>query len=242
MTYTINRNSTFGSLEITFSAMPTPAVRAAMKNRRFRWHSGRRLWYGFADENAVRAELDGLIARAERIAVSNRTRTAKTEPVPAAENPDPEAAEPIPENLEDLTPDGIVVTVTRTENAFPFPPLDELPASIAFTYRIGSTVGQANLSHAFLLRADQHSLKTVLGMIDGIENPDEKREALRYLAAVAYYDAANDPTRKPRLRSVLAFRSGSGLFQDVHAGHGASCLHHGGPCVEGDPGRRPLRD
>ncbi len=59
MTYSINHNETFGSLEITFDGKPSETVRAALKALRFRWHGVKKLWYGYADEQTARAAIDG---------------------------------------------------------------------------------------------------------------------------------------------------------------------------------------
>lgn len=53
MTYTISKNPKFDSLEITFDDKPSEAVRSALKALRFRWHSVKKLWYGFARESEV---------------------------------------------------------------------------------------------------------------------------------------------------------------------------------------------
>lgn len=57
MTYTITRNEAFNSLEITFDGKPSEEIRAALKALRFRWHGVKKLWYGYADEEAVTAIL-----------------------------------------------------------------------------------------------------------------------------------------------------------------------------------------
>lgn len=57
--FTISRNERFGSLEVTFEEKPTAAVREALKGLRFRWNGKRGVWYGFADETAVRAAICG---------------------------------------------------------------------------------------------------------------------------------------------------------------------------------------
>jgi hypothetical protein len=53
MTYTINTNTTFNSLEITFEHKPSEKVLEALKALRFRWHNAKKLWYGFATDTAV---------------------------------------------------------------------------------------------------------------------------------------------------------------------------------------------
>jgi len=58
MTYQITKNPQFNSLEITFDGKPSEAVRSALKQLRFRWHSIKKCWYGYTTENkAVEAIL-----------------------------------------------------------------------------------------------------------------------------------------------------------------------------------------
>ena len=59
MTYTIKNNTQFNSLEIHFEGKPSEAIREALKALRFRWHSINRCWYGYKEESAVRAAIDG---------------------------------------------------------------------------------------------------------------------------------------------------------------------------------------
>lgn len=59
MNYTITRNEEFNSLEITFDAKPSAAIREALKSLRFRWHSVKQCWYGYTTEDAARAAIDG---------------------------------------------------------------------------------------------------------------------------------------------------------------------------------------
>ena len=58
-TYTLARNEQYNSLEISFAGKPSETVRAALKALRFRWHGVKKVWYGRADEQTVRAALDG---------------------------------------------------------------------------------------------------------------------------------------------------------------------------------------
>lgn len=64
MEFTITRNEAFNSLEITFAEKPAAAILAALKALKFRWNHKRGLWYGFADEAAVRAAIGGQNAQA----------------------------------------------------------------------------------------------------------------------------------------------------------------------------------
>lgn len=76
MEYRINRNEAFNSLEITFDSQPSEAVRNALKALRFRWHSVRRIWYGYASEDAARAAIDGAEGKATA-AVKAETKPAQ---------------------------------------------------------------------------------------------------------------------------------------------------------------------
>lgn len=58
MSYTITRNPAFNSLEITFTEKPSEAIRDALKALRFRWHSVKKVWYGYTTEEAARAAID----------------------------------------------------------------------------------------------------------------------------------------------------------------------------------------
>jgi hypothetical protein len=57
MTYAINTNPAFKSLEITFDSKPDEKIREALKALKFRWHNARKLWYGYAEEKALRKAL-----------------------------------------------------------------------------------------------------------------------------------------------------------------------------------------
>ena len=59
MEYTITKNEQFNSVEVVFNGKPSEAVRAALKGLRFRWHGVKKLWYGYATEEAVKAAIDG---------------------------------------------------------------------------------------------------------------------------------------------------------------------------------------
>lgn len=59
MAYTITANSAFNSLEITFDGKPAQEVRDALKALKFRWHSVKKVWYGYATEEEARAAIDG---------------------------------------------------------------------------------------------------------------------------------------------------------------------------------------
>lgn len=58
MTYTITTNPDFNSIEIAFDGKPSEAIREALKAMRFRWHSVKKVWYGYKDEQTARAAID----------------------------------------------------------------------------------------------------------------------------------------------------------------------------------------
>lgn len=58
MTYTINQNPEFNSLEILFDSKPSDSVRTALKDLRFRWHGVKKVWYGYADEATTRKAIE----------------------------------------------------------------------------------------------------------------------------------------------------------------------------------------
>lgn len=58
MNYTITNNSQYNSLEISFDGKPSAEVREALKALRFRWHGQKKLWYGYATEEAVRDAIE----------------------------------------------------------------------------------------------------------------------------------------------------------------------------------------
>lgn len=58
MEYKITHNAEFGSIELDFEDRPSVAVRDALKGLKFRWHGIKKLWYGYAEESAIRAAID----------------------------------------------------------------------------------------------------------------------------------------------------------------------------------------
>ena len=58
MNYTITKNNQFKSIEINFTGKPCEAIRSALKNIGFRWHSVRRIWYGYADEQTAKDAIE----------------------------------------------------------------------------------------------------------------------------------------------------------------------------------------
>ena len=59
MEYTISRNEQYHSTEISFSEKPSESIRNALKALKFRWHGVKKVWYGYADEETVKAAIDG---------------------------------------------------------------------------------------------------------------------------------------------------------------------------------------
>ena len=59
MEYTITKNPDYNSLEITFSEKPTEEIRSALKALKFRWHSVKRVWYGYTTEEEARDAIEG---------------------------------------------------------------------------------------------------------------------------------------------------------------------------------------
>lgn len=58
MSYTITSNTQFNSIEIAFDGKPSESIRTALKEMHFRWHSVKKVWYGYKDEETVRTALD----------------------------------------------------------------------------------------------------------------------------------------------------------------------------------------
>lgn len=58
MTYAINHNEQFNSIEVLFDSKPGEAVREALKALKFRWHKVRGVWYGYTDEQTARQAIE----------------------------------------------------------------------------------------------------------------------------------------------------------------------------------------
>ena len=72
--YTINTNTEFNSTEISFEGKPTEAIRDALKALRFRWHSVKKVWYGYKTREEVEATIKG--EAAETKAAPKKTEKA----------------------------------------------------------------------------------------------------------------------------------------------------------------------
>lgn len=53
MTYEIRSNAQFNSSEVYFDGKPSEAIREALKALKFRWHSVKKCWYGYAQEHEI---------------------------------------------------------------------------------------------------------------------------------------------------------------------------------------------
>lgn len=56
--FTITKNPMFNSLEITFTEKPSEKIRNVLKANKFRWHSVKSVWYGYADEDTIRKAVE----------------------------------------------------------------------------------------------------------------------------------------------------------------------------------------
>lgn len=59
MKFEITMNNQFKSVEVKFDAKPSQAVIEKLKALKFRWHSVKQLWYGYAEREAVESVLNG---------------------------------------------------------------------------------------------------------------------------------------------------------------------------------------
>lgn len=88
-----------------------------------------------------------------------------------------------------------------------FPKREDLKP-LSFSYRIGSSYGQAKFSLDLLDNASASTLKVIYPMIDGIENAEERKNAWFTLTALAWYKAAENPEKRP------AFRTAAELYRE----------------------------
>lgn len=77
MTYTISNNQQFNSLEIVFTGKPAQEVRDALKALRFRWHSVKKCWYGYATEEQARAAIEGKTTTTTAAATQPKAKKAE---------------------------------------------------------------------------------------------------------------------------------------------------------------------
>jgi len=69
MTYEIRNNAQFNSTEIYFDGKPSEAVRDVLKAHKFRWHSVKRCWYGYASEETIAAAITSTTTEEEPASV-----------------------------------------------------------------------------------------------------------------------------------------------------------------------------
>lgn len=75
MKYEITANEAFKSFEIAFDGKPSEAVRDALKSLRYRWHSVKKVWYGYSDEETVRKAIENAV---NGVKVAKPSKTVKT--------------------------------------------------------------------------------------------------------------------------------------------------------------------
>lgn len=54
------KNNEFNSLEISFDEKPSEEVREILKANHFRWHSVKKVWYGYKTQEEIEKALNGL--------------------------------------------------------------------------------------------------------------------------------------------------------------------------------------
>ena len=64
--FSITDNAEFGTLEITFDGKPPQAVRDAMKDKKFRWHKVKGVWYGKGDRAEIATAIQNAYAAEEK--------------------------------------------------------------------------------------------------------------------------------------------------------------------------------
>jgi len=75
MNYTITANTEFNSLEITFDEKPSETIRKALKDLKYRWHSVKKIWYGYSDKETLEKVLAGDNTPAETHKTKKAERT-----------------------------------------------------------------------------------------------------------------------------------------------------------------------
>ena len=75
--FTITANAAYNSIEISFDSKPSEAVREALKSLRFRWHSVKRVWYGYTDEATAREAIEAAAGNAPQKATQKATAAPK---------------------------------------------------------------------------------------------------------------------------------------------------------------------
>ena len=59
------KNNEFNSLEISFNEKPSEEVRNILKSNHFRWHSVKKVWYGYKTQEEIEKALNNLNATKE---------------------------------------------------------------------------------------------------------------------------------------------------------------------------------
>ena len=80
MTYTITTNAEHNGIEITFTAKPSEAVREALKALKFRWHGVKKLWYGRAAAETVKAAIESAEAGTKATTETKNTTKKTSKP------------------------------------------------------------------------------------------------------------------------------------------------------------------
>ena len=75
MTYEIRMNEQFNSSEVYFDGKPSEAIRDALKALRFRWHSVKKCWYGYADAETVKRSIEAEAAETKPTKKAAATKT-----------------------------------------------------------------------------------------------------------------------------------------------------------------------
>ena len=86
--FSITDNAEFGTLEITFDGKPPQAVRDAMKDKKFRWHKVKGVWYGKADRAEIATAIQNAYAaeaKADTEVTENAKQRTETEYIESAE-------------------------------------------------------------------------------------------------------------------------------------------------------------
>lgn len=67
MEYIITKNEQFNSLEVAFNGKPSEEVRNALKSIHYKWHSVKKVWYGYSDEETLKSVLSGEKAKHKEV-------------------------------------------------------------------------------------------------------------------------------------------------------------------------------
>lgn len=73
--YTINENKLYNSIEISFDNKPNKAIRTALCNLKFRYHSKKNIWYGYSTIETVKNALENAQNKNDDNLFDNNTTT-----------------------------------------------------------------------------------------------------------------------------------------------------------------------